>query len=121
MKIDHNNRYTWKRLNPSFPSALHSHSSKNTNKSYVTSCTAKLFIFRSQYSSRTILLPLKCFRRCMGAMWYVRLMILNLAFLKMYCNPNFLPVGVSTPAAVLLCKSITTTAAMSCSKEWLNF
>lgn len=121
MKIDHTNRYIWKRLNLSFPSVLHRTSSKNTIKSYVPSCTAKLFIFRSHYSLRTILLPLRCFRRRMGAMWYVRLMILNLAFLKMDCNPNFLPVGVSTPAAVLLCKSITTTAAMSCSKEWLSF
>lgn len=94
LKIGHNNRYTWKRLNPSFHSALHRTSLKNTNKSYVPSCTAKLFIFRSHYSLRTILLPLKCFKRHMGAMWYVRLMILNLAILKMEYNPNFLPMGL---------------------------
>lgn len=93
LKIGFSKRYVWKKLNLSFLSALHRSFLKNTDKSYVPSCTAKLFIFRSNYTLTTIFLPLRCFGRDTGAMWHVRLMTLNLAILKMEYNPSFSPIG----------------------------
>lgn len=57
----------------------------------------------------------------MGAMWFVRPMILNLAILKMDYNPNSLPMGVK--ALQLLCYRVKASLQLQqcLAVEWLNF
>lgn len=73
------------------------------------------YLFRTNYSLINIFLPLGDFRRDTGAVWYVRLVTLNVAIPKTDYNPSAL-------AAAPLPKSITATTAMPCGKvtEFLN-